>query len=257
MCNPRRVRVRATHRLAEAWQDEVRRQVTVSGEARGRASMREQLDGSLGGPVLLALEQVLAESPDWQRVEGGFRRQLDGGYLYYHADTRELEIVAEVAEAIRAAGVAGRSVSGILDQEVEIEGVGTYYDDGWGGRTEETAQRDAETDLETARLRAALQAREAAREAAAREHEDELEMGAQADAMARLEALARERSMSLDRAAGAVLSSIGVQGRALFNQALASAYRDAILAYARSRRAEGVRMSDSGGVLDIEFEMEM
>jgi hypothetical protein len=75
--------------------------------------------------------------------------------------------------------------------------------------------------------------------------------------MARLEQLAGERSMGLDRAAAAVLASIGVQGRAFLNQALAQAYRDAILAFARSRRAEGIRMSESGGVLDIEFEMEI
>jgi hypothetical protein len=257
MCNPRQVRVRATHRLAEAWQDEIRRQVTVSGEARGRASLREPLDASLGGPVLAALEQVMADSPDWEEVDGGFRRRLDGGYVQYHADTRELEIVAEVAEAIQAAGVAGRTIGGILDEEVEIEGVGRYYDDGWGGRTEARARREAEADLDEARLRAGVERRAAARDAASREHAAELDAGARADAMASLERLAQERSMGLDRAAAAVLASIGVQGRAFLNQALAQAYRDAILAFARSRRAEGIRMSESGGVLDIEFEMEI
>jgi hypothetical protein len=240
MCNPRQVRVRATHRLAEAWQDEIRRQVTVSGEARGRASLREPLDASLGAPVLAALEQVMADSPDWEEVDGGFRRRLDGGYVQYHADTRELEIVAEVAEAIQAAGVAGRTIDGILDEEVEIEGVGRYYDDGWGGRTEARARREAEADLDEARLRAGVERRAAARDAATREHAAELDAGARADAMA-----------------AAVLASIGVQGRAFLNQALAQAYRDAILAFARSRRAEGIRMSESGGVLDIEFEMEI
>ena len=93
--------------------------------ARGRESLRVPLDASLGAPVLAALEQVMADSPDWEEVEGGYRRRLDGGYVQYHADTRELEIVAEVAEAIQAAGVAGRTIGGILDVEVEIEGLGS------------------------------------------------------------------------------------------------------------------------------------
>ncbi|MBA2324629.1 MAG: molecular chaperone DnaJ, partial [Pseudonocardiales bacterium] len=37
MCNPRRVRVRATRQLAQAWQHEVRRSATRIGTAVGEA----------------------------------------------------------------------------------------------------------------------------------------------------------------------------------------------------------------------------
>ena len=44
----------------------------------------------------------------------------------------------------------------------------------------------------------------------------------------------------------------------MFHQALAEAYRDAILAYARSRRATGISWSEEDdGALNIEFELEV
>jgi hypothetical protein len=76
-------------------------------------------------------------------------------------------------------------------------------------------------------------------------------------ARAALAAATADRTAELERQAIEQLTVVGVQGRAVFQQALPLAYRDAILAYARSRHAEGVRVSGSDGVLDIEFEMEI
>lgn len=257
MCNPRRIRVRATAHLAEAWDQEVRRQVTLYGPAVGRAATRESLSASFGIPVLSALDRVLDQLDGWQPHDDGYRHDVDGGYVYYHADTGELEIVAELRADVRAEGEAETTVSGTVEETVEAEGVGVWYDDGWGGYTEVTAQRDAEAnaDTELARARAdrLAQARAEAEAGAAEAVHAQARQAAQA---ALTEATAA-RTAELEHQATQQLASVGVQARAAFQQALALAYRDAILAYARSRQAEGVRLSSSDGVLDIEFEMEI
>jgi len=257
MCNPRHVRVRAAMHLAEAWNQEVRRQVTLHGAATGRASVRESLAGSLGVPVLSALDRVLDGLEGWQAQDGDYRYDLDGGYVLYHADTGELEIVAELTSEITAEGTAGTTVSGRVDENVEVEGTGRYYDDNWGGYTEETARRDAEANasrnLEDAAAERLAQARAEVEGRVAAT----VEAQARAAAQAALADLTTAQIAELERRAEQQLTTVGVQGRRVFHQALAQAYRDAILAYARSRHAEGVRLSGSEGVLDIEFEMEI
>ena len=146
MCNPRRIRVEATRRLSEAWTQEVRRQVRLNAEAVGRARVRQPLGTVLGGPVLLALERALEQRDGWHEVPEGFRHDLDGGYVVYHVDTRELETVAELRTQVSAEQEASTQVSGVVEDTLRVEGEGRYYDDGWGGLTERSARRDADSD---------------------------------------------------------------------------------------------------------------
>ena len=182
---------------------------------------------------------------------------LNGGYVHYHADTGELEIVAELAADVQAEGQAGTRVSGRVEGDLEVEGIGRYYDDGWGGYTESTARQDAaaQADLELAQARAERLAR--ARREAEAGAADAILAQAHESAQAALAAATATRAAELERQATGQLTAIGVQGRAVFQQALAVAYRDAILAYARSRHAQGVQVSGHDGVLDIQFEMEI
>ena len=256
MCNPRRIRVRASRRLSESWDQEVRRQVTLHGQAVGRASVRERMADTLGRPVLVALDRVLDGLDGWRQVDNGYRHDVDGGYVIYHADTSELEIVAERHTDVEAAGEAAVTVQGGVDETVDAEGVGRYYDDGWGGYTKDTARRDAQANAQQELERAA--AERVARRRAELESgaADDLMAQAQESAQAALTAATAARTAQLEQDAMQQLTNVGVQARALFNQALAQAYRDAILTFARSRQAQGLRVSQTGGVLDIEFEME-
>ncbi|WP_322749663.1 MULTISPECIES: molecular chaperone DnaJ [unclassified Frankia] len=257
MCNPRRVRVRATRDLTDAWEQEVRRQVTRRGQAVGDARVREPLGSSIGAPTLAALSGVLARTDGWERDGESFRHALDGGYLLYHPATRELEIVAEVAAEVAASAEVATVVRGQLAETVEGEGEGTYYDDNYGGRTETHARRDAERNAARA-----VDAQVDALLAAARAQADDaegtaVEAAAAARADAALAQAATARVEALRREAATRLVAVGIQGRNIFHQALAGAYRDAILAYARARRAEGITCSENGGVLDIEFELQI
>jgi FtsH ternary system domain X2 len=257
MCNPRRVRVRATRQLAAAWDHEVRRQVHRTGQATGEARVREPLEASVGGPALAALAAVLAATPGWERVGDTFVHRLDDGYVIYHPLTRELEIVATASAAVEASGEVTRTVRGEVSGAVEAEGVGMYYDDNWGGVTETDARRvaaqRAEEALDAAARERAQQARDAAdeREGAA--------VGAEAEqrAAAALAEAAAARAEELRGDAAARLAAVGIHGRNVFHQALAAAYRDAILAFARSRRADRISCTDTDGVIDIEFELQI
>jgi hypothetical protein len=250
------VRVRATRELAEAWRQEVRRQVSRSGHAEGEARVREPLEDTVGGPTLTALASVLASLEGWVEDEDGvFRHDLDGGTIAFDPATRELEIVARIAAEISVTGVAAATVTAEITGTVEAEGIGTYYDDGWGGITEADARQAAERALGPSMEQALEDRREAARLAADADAGIEVERQATARAEAAYTAAAESRAAELREQARDHLTAVGVQGRALFHQALARAYRDAILAYARARRADNIHCTEQDGVLDIEFDL--
>jgi hypothetical protein len=258
MCNPRRVRVRATRELAEVWQQEVRRQVTRIGQTAGEARVTEPLGQSIGGVTLAALAEVLGRTPGWDRAEdGAFWHALDGGQIRYDPATRILEIVARVSGDVVATGEAQAVVRAEARGPVEAEGVGTYYDDGWSGRTEATARLDAEEDLRRSLEQAEETLREQARRAAEAEVSEDVGRQAAERADAAFARAAATREHELRQQAADRLLAVGAEGRTLFHQALGEAYQDAILAYARSRRASNVRRSSANGVVEIEFEMQV
>jgi hypothetical protein len=258
MCNPRRIRVRATAQLAEAWEQEVRRQATRSGRTFGEARVRESLAESVGGPTLAALTMVLSRLDGWtERADGTFRHEVDGGTITFDPAARELEIVATATAEVSVTGEASTTVTTQVSDTVEAAGEGTYYTDGWGGRTAETAQRDAQRNLAHSMADALRTRRELARQEADTAAGGEVERTAAARAEAAFAAASAEREAELRREATERLIAVGAQGRALFHAALADAYRDAILAYARSRRASNLSVDEQDGVVDIEFELEI
>ena len=255
MCNPRRVRVRATRQLAQAWEEEVRRQVTRTADLVAEARIREPLAADIGAPTLSALASVLDRTPGWDWNGEAFVHQIEGGEISFDPVTRELQIVARLAEQVEATAEAAHRVGGTIDETVEADGQGTYYDDGWGNLTEETARAEAERNAQSA-IDAAVDDLVAQRRAGANE-----EQGAtvEAEAAAQAERVLAERSaarrLELQREAARRLEAIGIRGRNLFHGVLAEAYRDAILAFAEARGADGIRCSQADGVLEIEFEM--
>jgi FtsH ternary system domain X2 len=258
MCNPRRVRVRATRELAEAWAQEVRRQATRTGRTAGTARVRESLADSIGGPTLAALADLLGRLDGWTETpDGTFTHELEGGTITFDPVTRELEITATVTGEVSVTEEAAATVDTEVSGTVEAEGEGIYYDDGYGGLNEQTAQRDAEQNLDRAMAEAVRRRREQASRDADAAAGDAVAREAAARAEASYAAAAAAQEQELRRAAADQLMAVGAQGRALFNAALAQAYRDAILAYARSRRASNLHHSEQGGVLDIEFELEL
>jgi hypothetical protein len=258
MCNPRRIRVRGTRQLAEAWEQEVSRQVTRIQGVVAEARLREPLDSSIGAPTLAALAAVLSQTEGWEQDEDGiFRHALTGGYVAFDPSTRELEIVARQSAEVRAVGAATTTVRTELADTVAGEGEGTYYDDGWRRTSRDTARRAAEEALDRSLSQAAARLRDRTRREADRQAGEALLEQAGRDADAALAAASAARADELRRQAAAALTAVGIEGRNLFNLALAQAYRDAILAFARARRASNIHCADSDGVVEIEFEMQI
>lgn len=256
MCNPRRIQITATRQLNEAWQREVTRAVSLSESVRGEARVRQPLGATLSRPALRALESALAGNDSgWAETGEGYRYEVEGGYAVYHTGEQALEIVAYLEDEVEARAEQTTRLEGRVTEEIVAEGEGQYYDDGWGGRNEERGRHDAHTQAER-KLDAAARAR---LERAGQEAEAQMVSGFEAavrtQAEGELRRRAAERQAALAEQARRHLESVGLRARQAFHQLLAHAYRDAILAYARQHRAEGIQCHEDGEVVEIEFSL--
>jgi FtsH ternary system domain X2 len=256
MCNPRRVRITTTRQLDQAWQREITRTVSLRESVRGEARVRQQLGSTLGRPALRALESALAGNQSgWTETAEGYRHEVEGGYAIYNTDEQTLEIVAVSEDEVQAEGQETQRIEGRLSREISAEGEGQYYDDGYGGSNEESgrkaAQAHAERNLDLATQQYL--------DAAANEGEVRLSSTVEAAALNRAQEEIRqradERQRGLEQEARRHLENVGLRARQAFHHLLADAYRDAILAYARSHNAEGIEYREDGEVVEIEFSL--
>ena len=256
MCNPRRVEVTATRAIAEAWEREVRRVASRTGTVRGEVRIRQSLGASLGAPALAALERALdGGTIGWREVAEGYRYDVDGGFALYSPADRTLTIVATQSDEVVGRGEAAVRLSGRVEEEIAARGAGVYYDDGYNGSTREQADAQARIAAQNA-LDAQAQARvaQAAREAEAAVRA-EVEAQAEQAAEASFAARSAARQAELQRQVEARAERVFAEARRAFHGLLARAYRDALLAMARHRGAEGISLHEDGDVLEIEFEL--
>lgn len=255
MCNPRQVTVTATRQINEAWDREITRTVEEMEEVRGEARVVQALDSTLGSQTLRTLEMAFASGQEgWEETENGYRFNIQGGYVQYLLEQQALEIVAVLEDTISARGETSRQLSGQLDEELSVEGTGRYYDDGWGGKTEETGRKAAEKDAANKLERAKQERLNQAADAAERESEREVEEEARQQAQEKLNQLSKERRAELAEQARQNLQVVGLRGRQAFNRVLAQAYKNALLAYARNNGADNIVCSrDDDDFLEVEF----
>jgi hypothetical protein len=248
------VEVTATRQVAAAWEHEVRRAVSRSGTVTGEARIQQPLDASVGAPALASLERALERgAPGWTRVDEGYRRDVEGGYALYSPDDRTLQIVATASDVVHGQGEALARLAGSIQEDFTARGQGRYYDDGYRGRTVEVAREEARRAAEAGvdeQVRARVEGDKQAAEAAAA---GAVEADAGRQAQVDWEARAADRRGRLEQEAAAHLAAVGVQARRAFHELLAVAYRDALLALARSRGAQGLQCTDRGDVIEIDF----
>ncbi len=255
MCNPRRVKVTATREVQESWQRVVERQVELSEEVAGEARVSQNLGGTLGDSVLIALRRALTRGAEgWEPVDGGYCHEVEGGYVVYRPETQNLEIVAVDQTTVQADVTSRRVVEGETRAVHSTEAESTWYDDHWGGRTEEVAQNEADALAQRRLDNKVRQSVEADQAAAEREVEDEARITAQEQLTQSAEA---ERAR-LAQQARDNLENVGVRCNLAFNRLLANAMRDALAAYARLHGGTVVRCSDEQQgelVMDIELQV--
>ncbi len=260
MCNPRRVEVRATRELAQAWREEVARTARARGVALGEARLVHPLGTALGVPARRMFERGLEADTRWEFDGQAHRFEVDGGYALYYPDTGELELVATLEADVEVSATVTDEVSGVLRATFEATREANYYDDGYGGRTRTAAERQARQQAEA---EAERQARAHVDTELARVRQDavaargeQLVDEAEAAAQQRLAARTAARRAELGQQAAGRLEGMLGHVQLEVNQRVAAAYRDAVLAYARQHGAEALTYTESNGVIDIQFELE-
>ena len=144
---------------------------------------------------------------------------------------------------------------------MEAEGEGAYYDDGWGGITEQDrpagSPRRISSDRWT-RLSSARREQRSGGDADARPA-TRFERPRRPNGPTRRSPPRRQARADELRASGRRPAASPSECRAApcSTRRSREAYRDAILAYAMSRRAQNLQHSEHDGVLDIEFELEV
>lgn len=153
MCNPRRVTVHLHRAVSESWRTMIERAARAEGQVQelARLNLDIPLRNELGDLALEVLERLLrgdfAEWPAWQRGDDGqYRHDLGGVTLIYQPGSRQFTAEARLTELISAEARASAEVSGFTVGEVAVEAASEYYDDNWGGRTEEWARTQAEAE---------------------------------------------------------------------------------------------------------------
>jgi len=257
MCNPRRVRVHATRKIAEAWRAEIKQAATARGDVSAEARLVQAIDDLLPPPARQAFEQAMRDAPDWVWTGTEYRKSVPGGTVVYRPDTGELEIVVELHHAIEAVGTATLVATGEITDEVSATATGTYY----GGAKEAAKKRArvaAATEVDQLAVQRSValkqQAEETARyELSARTGEAAAE--ARRTAQQRLTLQASELQPGLDEQANEQLEVVQAETLTGIFQLVATGYSNAIQAYA-AEHGENLQVSEGDGIIAIEFELE-
>jgi hypothetical protein len=255
MCNPRRVVIKLAQAVREQWQRKVSALVEERTEIEAQATIETQVDlaAELGAVALDELRALLAEGYAGWRADGpAFTLALDHGIvLRYSPGDGRLQIQARLHETIAAAASASQEASGTVEGVVEVEGVGRYYDDGWGGRTAEHARRDAERNAQDqmaaaqARLRAQQQ-----RDALAAAHQQASEQ-ARAAAQARLHDEAERRRAVLEEQLERRLRDSEDQVQAALGALLGQTYRRALIRLVQESNGQIIQDQQHGAVIEL------
>ncbi len=262
MCNPRRVMIHLRRHVEQAWRRTIEETASASDAVTetGRMTAQVDLSAEMGDAALMMLERVLSGEVEgfdaWVRDDRGrFIRELDEVVLIFDADASRLTVEARLTEGISAEARASAEACGFTVGEVMAEGLGRYYEDGWGGRTEEGARADALADAER-RLDAAIQ------ELGDRQNAEALARGqeaarrdAESAAAAGLEARRQEVRGLLRERVQITLARAEERAFHVMNRAVGEAYRQTLTRMALRSGGRIIRNERTGSVIDVEIEM--
>ncbi len=262
MCNPRRVMVHLTETIEEAWRTTVTQIAQAEGEVQELARLTADisLDAEMGDAALAMVTRLMAgefeEYDAWAQDENGdFRRELDQVTLVYTPGSGQLIVEARLTELITAEAEAAASAAGFTVGDVAVEAIGRYYDDGWGGRTEERARREAQAQAEQnlAAATAALHQEQHAEELTAAETQARSE--AEAAAGAELDRIRAETRAALRQRLQVILADAQDEVYLTMNRLVGEAYRRSLIELALQSGGRVVSDERSGSVINLELEL--
>jgi hypothetical protein len=224
MCNPRRVIVKLAQTVREEWSRTVEAHSIEQTDIAAQATLATQVDlaAELGDIALQELRTLLHEGyGGWQPADDGFTLDLENGItLHYTPERGQLQVQAHLRETVEVAASASSETGGLVEGNVAVEGVGRYYDDGWGDTSRDSAHQQAQRNAhhrlqaeqnrlreeqQRAALEAAQQQAEAAARAAARKNLHEEVERRRALLQEQLETLLHESEIRVQEAIGVLL----------------------------------------------------
>lgn len=262
MCNPRRIKVKATRTLAEAWTAEINRAATARDTVTAEARLVQAIGDLLPPAAKTAFEAALRVDARWAQVDGEYRRAVPGGHITYRPETGELEIRIRLSTAVEEVATHTLIASGEITDEVTAEADSYFYTDGFGGRTREVAFDEATQAAEAAadelaekRAASLKQAAQDAAKHALSDRADEAEELARLKAEEKLTLRVGEVRPDLDRKAEERLTAVRDEVLTGIFELVARGYSAALQAYA-AEHGENLSVTEEDGVIQIEFEVE-
>jgi len=262
MCNPRRVMIQLNRAIEEAWRTTVEQTAQVQGEVEqlARLTVDIPLGAEMGDLALQMLERILqgefAEFEPWERdSEGNYRRDLGEVVLIYRPGSRQLLVEARLTESIDAEARAAAEVSGFTVGEVAVEAVGGYYEDGWGGPTEERARAEAQADAERKLAEAIAALRRQQHAAELQDAEAQARQQAEQQAAAELARRQAEVRAALRQRLQGMMADAQERVRHTVNRLAGEAYRRALIHLVQENGGRVLSDERSGSVINLELEL--
>jgi hypothetical protein len=264
MCNPRRLEVRLTRAVTQAWEEQIARTARLAETITGEARTSVPLMDSFGEETREAFERAIASDRRWESIGGGYRINVDGGHAYYYPESGEIEIVISITDCIEVVEERLATLHEDVQRTVEATRQGTYYTDGYAGLHHDRVQADlttqAERDLdEQARDQEQQllgEARQRVQERIAAEAA-RLQQEAEAAAAANLEARRQDFRAALEAEARARLEGVRASVMTHIHRLVGEALVAMARALAASGRAQNlVEHVDERGVVTLQFVME-
>jgi len=262
MCNPRRVMIHLSRSIEEAWRTTVEQVATAQGEVQelARVTADIPLDAEMGDRALEMLERIMQgefeEFEPWERdEEGNYRRDLGEVILIYRPGTHQLIVEAALTQQISAEARATAEAGGFTVGEVAAEAAGRYFDDGWGGRTEDHARQEAQAAAER-------KLEEATESLHQHQHGAEIEAAesrardqAEAQAAAELEQLHNKTREALRERLQLILAQAQDRVHRTMNRMVGEAYRRTLIELVQQNGGRVIADERSGSVINLELEL--
>ncbi len=262
MCNPRRVMVNLSQSIEQSWRALIEQTARAEGQVQelARISADISLGAELGDVALEMLERVLRGEFEgfepWERDnEGNYRYDLGDVVLIYQPGGHQLQIEARLTELISADARGTAEATGLTVGDVAVEAIGHYYSDGWGGRTEAFARKEAETRAEQKLI-------DAIENLHRQKHADEIEA---AEIQARTHA-EQEAAIALDHARQAmraamrerlqvILANAENRIHHVMNRLVAETYRQSLIQLVHENGGRVLSDEHTGSVMNLELEL--
>jgi len=262
MCNPRRVMIHLSKAIEEAWRTTVEQAASAQGEVRelARVTADIPLNAEMGDRALEMLERIMQgefeEFEPWERdEEGDYRRDLGEVILIYRPGSHQLIIEAALTQQISTEARATAEAGGFTVGEVAVEAIGRYFDDGWGGRTQEHARQEA-------RAAAERKLREAAESLHRHQHRAEIEAAesnaraqAEAQAAAELGQVRHKTREALRERLQLILAETRDRVCHTMNRLVGEAYRRTLIELVQQNGGRVIADERSGSVFNLELEL--